>query len=281
VFFSTRRADSCGKPVSVICFADFAKDFSSVLYVSEEVSLNPGARGCFDEHGVFPLNVVRVDNELWGYSCGWSRRKSVDVETAIGLTKSYDGGKTFHRVGTGPVLNASPKEPFLVGDAFVMRHNGGFHMWYIFGTNWAIHGKGGRPERTYKVGHATSHDGIAWAKSDEGRPILTDVLGVDECQALPCVLPHGGCFHMFFCFRESVDFRTNPTRSYRIGHAISNDLLSWSRNDDLSFSNGGHSWDASMMCYPGVCIVDEEIYLLYNGNEFGKEGFGAAILELC
>ena len=33
-----------------------------------------------------------------------------------------------------------------------------------------------------------------------------------------------------------------------------------------------------MMCYPNVFECDDDIYMLYNGNEFGKYGFGLAKL---
>jgi hypothetical protein len=33
------------------------------------------------------------------------------------------------------------------------------------------------------------------------------------------------------------------------------------------------------MCYPHIFQCDEKVYLLYNGNEFGKKGFGIAELE--
>ena len=34
-----------------------------------------------------------------------------------------------------------------------------------------------------------------------------------------------------------------------------------------------------MQCYPHVYESDGIIFLLYNGNEFGRFGFGAAVLE--
>ena len=33
-----------------------------------------------------------------------------------------------------------------------------------------------------------------------------------------------------------------------------------------------------MLCYPHVFEVKDKIFLLYNGNEFGKFGFGLAEL---
>jgi hypothetical protein len=33
-----------------------------------------------------------------------------------------------------------------------------------------------------------------------------------------------------------------------------------------------------MQCYPHVFTCDDRVYMLYNGNEFGKFGFGLAEL---
>jgi hypothetical protein len=34
-----------------------------------------------------------------------------------------------------------------------------------------------------------------------------------------------------------------------------------------------------MMCYPNLFSVDGRGFMLYNGNEFGRWGFGLAVLE--
>lgn len=281
VYFSTRAVDpSNGKFISEVAYADFLHDFSEVFRVSEQAVITRGGLGCFDEHGIFPMNVIRNGQELWGYTCGWSRRVAVSVETGIGLAISRDGGRNFERLGDGPVLTSSLREPFLVGDGFVLKEANTFHMWYIFGTGWRTFVDGGVPERTYKIGHAISCDGVVWDKPSEGTAIIPDRIGVAESQALPCVIKIEGAFHMFFCYRHSHDFRANPARGYRIGHALSDDLESWSRDDEaIPLDSQPGAWDSDMMCYPGVCESHGQIYLLYNGNEFGRHGFGAAVLQ--
>jgi hypothetical protein len=34
-----------------------------------------------------------------------------------------------------------------------------------------------------------------------------------------------------------------------------------------------------MLCYPHVFWCGEKVYMLYNGNAFGRHGFGVAVLE--
>lgn len=280
IFFSTRSIDKTnGKYLSHIASVDMHKNLRDIISVSENTIIPLGNLGCFDEHGIFPMNVLRHGDAIYGYTCGWSRRVSVSVETAIGLALSHDEGLTFQRIGAGPVLASSLHEPFLVGDGFVKFIKDRFQMWYIFGIGWKQYSKDTPPDRIYKIGHAVSNDGINWVK-DEARQIIPDRLGADESQALPSVIEIGGRYHMFFCFRHSCDFRKNKERGYRIGHAYSDDLLNWTRDDEhpqLDVTPG--AWDSDMLCYPHVFEYDDQIYLLYNGNEFGRYGFGLAVLE--
>lgn len=88
-----------------------------------------------------------------------------------------------------------------------------------------------------------------------------------------------GRYHMIFCFRKAYDFRYNPENSYRLGYAYSDDLVNWIRDDSLvGIERSASGWDSEMMCYPNLFSCGGSIYLLYNGNEFGKNGFGLAKL---
>jgi hypothetical protein len=278
IFFSTRKLDFNGKFLSRVCFADFDKSFTKVLRVSEKPVIELGELGCYDEHGIFPLNVLRDNKRILGFIGGWSRRVAVSVETSIGLAYSYDEGLSFHRNGNGPILTSSSNEPFLVGDPFVLNLDGIYHLWYIYGQRWIQGPDSDVKERVYKIAHAVSNDCIIWEK--DNFPLINDILGSDECQALPTVIKIENVYHMVFCYRYATDFRTNKKRGYRLGYAYSKNLQDWIRDDekigiDVSFDG----WDSEMMCYPHLFGFDNNIYLLYNGNEFGRFGFGIAKLE--
>lgn len=279
IYFSTRESDvKNGKFLSHISFVDMNKDFTKVLDISKKTVIPLGELGTFDEHGIFPINVLRDKDKILAYTCGWSRRVSVSVETSTGLAISEDNGVTFKKIGHGPVFTNSPNEPFLVGDSFVQIYNGIYHMWYMFGVRWIDTIDEGA-QRVYKVGHATSNDGINWEK-EEAKQIIPDFLNENECQALPTVVFHKNRYHMYFCYREATGFRKDKTRGYRLGYAYSDDLKNWKRCEEeagIKFSEEG--WDSNMMCYPHIFKCEEKVYLLYNGNEFGRYGFGIAVLE--
>lgn len=277
IYFSTRQKDANGKFLSHIAFVDMSKDLGRVLSVSKRPVVKLGGLGTFDEHGIFPLNVVRDGDRILGYIGGWSRRIAVPVDGSIGFATSRDGGETFQKAGPGPILTASLHEPFMVGDPFVAWFEGVYHMWYIFGTRWIRNASDETWERVYKVAHATSPDGLSWTKED-GSQIVADKLGADECQALPTVARIDGRYHMYFCYREAIGFRTDRNRTYRIGQVQSDDLKTWSRDDaSVGIDVSAAGWDSDMLCYPHLFSCDSKTYLLYNGNEFGRRGFGAAV----
>lgn len=277
IYFSARKRDPRnGKYLSCVSFVDMDKTFRNILHVSTHTVIELGKPGCFDEHGIFPLSILRYGDKVYGYTCGVSRRQSVPVDCSIGFAISTDDGLTFQKLGDGPILTSSLHEPFLAADPFVSRFGGQFHMWYVYGVQWKRYAVDLPPDRIYKIGHAVSQDGISWQK--EGRQIIADSFA-EESQALPSVVRFEGRYHMLFCYRQSFDFRTNRDRSYRIGCAHSDDLVTWTRDDaNVGIDVTESAWDSDMLCYPCIFECDGQIYLLYNGNEFGRYGFGLAHL---
>ena len=124
--------------------------------------------------------------------------------------------------------------------------------------------------------HATSKDGIHWER--DGRPIMSTRVDY-ECQTSATVVEIGNQYHMWFSYRHGVHFR-NPERGYRIGHAVSENLVDWTRDDEaagISLSQTG--WDSEMQCYPSIIRVDGRTWMFYCGNAFGIHGFGYAELD--
>ena len=68
--------------------------------------------------------------------------------------------------------------------------------------------------------------------------------------------------------------------AYRIGYAESENGIQWKRKDDLAgIDVSPDGWDSEMIEYPFIFDHKGSRYMIYNGNGYGKTGFGLAVME--
>lgn len=277
VYFSCRPpADANGQYVSYSAYVDLDRaNLSKVRAVAEKPILGLGGLGEFDEFGIYPVSVAREGDEVLAYYAGWTRCESVPFNVAIGAAISRDDGKTFEKLGNGPILSYTPEEPFVLSGPKIRRFNGKWQLFYIAGQKWKV--VDGRPEPVYKIRLATSEDGIQWHKHN--KDLIESRIEKDEAQASPDVFYANGKYHMFFCYRHSSHYRSKQN-GYRIGYASSMNLVDWVRDDakaGIDISEQG--WDSEMVSYPHVFELDGKTYMAYLGDQVGRYGFGLAELE--
>jgi predicted GH43/DUF377 family glycosyl hydrolase len=277
IYFACRpQPDDDGNYISLSAYADFRRDnITELVRVCEKPLLELGSVGTFDEFGTYFTSVVRKNNDILAYYVGYTRCESVPFTIGIGAAISQDGGNSFKRMGPGPVLPCTVDEPFFLTVPRIRKFNDRWYMWYSAGKRWLKTDK--RAEPVYQIRMATSQDAVNWVK--ENRNLIECKIGENECQACPDVFQYHDKYHMFFCFRSSINYH-GKEGGYRIGYAYSNDLVNWTRDDSmagLGISEDG--WDSEMVSFPHVFALDGEIYLLYLGNQIGRYGFGVAKLE--
>lgn len=75
-------------------------------------------------------------------------------------------------------------------------------------------------------------------------------------------------------------YRSGTGETYRIGYAISSDGKQWKLAlNETGIDVSASGWDSEMIEYPFVFDHEGRRYMLYNGNGYGKTGFGLAVLE--
>lgn len=271
VYFATRPR----RELSLTTYVDIdIDDFSKVIYLNPKPILELGEPGFFDEHGIMPGSVIEKDELVYLYYSGWSRCTNVPYNNFTGLAISKNGGKTFSKYSKEPVINRTPSEIYSSTSPCVFYHDGLWNMWYSSGIDWIR--VNDKYEHTYDIKYAFSKDGLTWNQTNE---IAIEQHDKYEAITKPAVLELDGIFHMWYSYRGSKDFR-DGLDSYRIGYATSKDLKAWKRNDEnsgIDISESG--WDSKMIAYPCIVQIKDQIIMVYNGNNFGEEGFGYAILE--
>lgn len=248
-----------------------AADPARILRVSEKPALDLGAPGSFDENGVVPCAVVRHLDEIRLYYAGYQLGKSVRFYVFSGLAISRDGGETFTRRQHVPVCDRTHEELLFRVIHTIRPENGGWRVWYGAGAEYEVNASGYQCPR-YNIRYMESPDGIDF-KNSVGRVVL-DCRENEQRIGRPFVLKNNGLYQMFFA---AADRKTN----YRLAYAESMDGLDWTRKDEeigIDVSKSG--WDSEMMSYPSVVETNAgETYLFYNGNNYGRDGFGYAVLD--
>jgi hypothetical protein len=234
-------------------------------------SLELGRLGAFDDCGAMPGSLVAHQGRLLMYYTGWTLARAVPFFFFIGVAESRDGGETFRRLSEAPVLGRNHHDPFLTGAPWVINENGHLRMWYISGTEW-VPGKTNdeTPTHYYSVKHATSSDGIVW-QTDER--LCLPYLENEHAIARPVVRVVDGGYHMIYSARRLGE-------TYRIYSANSSDGLLWQRGSSPMINVAPTGWDSEMICYGSRLDCPDGNFLLYNGNAYGRDGFGAARIKV-
>lgn len=269
IFSSSCDASGIARPG----FVDvLPSDPTCVVAVHPEPLMDIGMPGTFDENGVLVTSVVRVpDGRLFMYYVGFEIGTRIRYRLLSGLAISDDDGETFLRHSPVPILERRPDDLYFRGGPCVRLENGRFRMWYVGGSRWLeIDGKA-MPE--YRIKYLESADGADWP--GDGRVVLDITDGDEHGFGRPWILPlpHGG-YEMYYSVRRK------SLRAYRMGHAISEDGVSWQRWDGrmgLDITPGAFDSDAIM--YAAPIRIGEAVYCYYNGNDFGRDGFAVAIRD--
>ena len=75
-------------------------------------------------------------------------------------------------------------------------------------------------------------------------------------------------------------YRSGLGESYRIGYATSRTGSDWElKLSETGIDVSSSGWDSEMIEYPYVFDHRGCRYMLYNGNGYGKSGFGLAIYD--
>lgn len=272
IYYSARTKDVVSLPFYIDVEAGNPQN---ILHIPDKPLAVPGAAGTFDETGITMTSIVQVGNVKYLYYCGWNKRATVPYALSIGVMVVKDDGKLYKKMFDGPIMDRSKYNPIAVSAPFVIYDDGIFKMWYITFTQWKVYD--GRMEPTFVIKYATSDNGIDWNTSDK---VCFNSTYDGESFARPWVLKDNGIYKMWFSSRGPVGYREKGGQHYMVEYAESVDGENWQRQPNKAgISTSETGWDSEMLAYASVIKHNDIYYMLYNGNNFGKTGFGYATYQ--
>lgn len=263
-FFSSRDAQNRSSVGAV----DIDLEQLKVVREFKEPFFTHGPKGSFFADGVSIGNCYVAGGTQYMLFMGWQNPAEAHWRGEIGrLIVTSD--LTLKLENTAPFIGLNEQDSISLSYPWVHKNSATeFHMWFGSTQTWDA----GNGEMHHTIEHATSTDGHHWTRTQHSIP---SEIGVAQAFSRPTVLKaENGEYRMWF------SYRCGSGRTYRIGQARSKDAKAWNLHlHDAVIPTATNGWDSEMVEYPFVFEHDQATYMLYNGNGYGKTGFGIAELK--
>lgn len=256
------------KGVGRIGYVDVSSENpSEILGASASPVLDVGQKGMFDDNGVILGDVIRVGDKVYMYYVGFQLVGKVKFLAYTGLAISNDNGQSFERVSQSPILDRHDEALYIRAVHSVLFEDGMFKIWYATGNGWQSINDVSYPK--YDINYIESVDGVSF-RGQGVKCLENDLCNLEYRIGRPRVYRDKELYIMNFTY-GTTDGR------YKAGQASSYDGISWNRNDnELGVDISRSGWDSKHLSYPSIISVGERMYMFYNGNDMGINGFGYA-----
>lgn len=260
VFFSGRDENN----KSSVGYVDIDILKLEVVNICKEPLLKYGDENSFCSHGISIGNVYKQNGKQFILFMGWNIRNNEHWRGDVGRIELIGNDKMILNPETS-FMGTDKEDKVSLSYPFVIYHEGIYKMWYGSTVLWQSENN----EMVHVIKYATLKDGETWERKGIAIPYE---LGVAQAFSRPVVLIDEQGYHMWY------SYRSGDGTKYRIGYSTSTDGITWQRkHDEVGIDVSAEGWDSEMICYPFVFEHKEKKYMLYNGNDFGKDGFGIAV----
>jgi hypothetical protein len=264
IYFSARDEQNRSRTFSLLWNAARPDE---VFDVESTPFLDIGETGAFDDSGAMLtwITDTAAKDKLY-YYIGWNLGVTVPFRNALGVALVRES-RVVKRY-SGPTLDRALDEPHFIGSACVLRDESGvYRNWYLSCVGWdRVNGK---LLHRYHIKYAESDDGLHWRRT--GRVAIDFAHPGEFAISRPSVVRDRDSYRMWYSYRGE---------QYRIGYAESADGIAWERRDaDAGIVPSSDGWDGKAIAYPHVFDHKGTRFMLYNGNDYGRTGFGIAVAE--
>jgi predicted GH43/DUF377 family glycosyl hydrolase len=222
----------------------------------------------WDRGGVETVSVLEDGGQYWLWYAGYQRREEPPLSMKIGVATSPDG-VNWEKAAENPVIDsgsAGEWDESFVESPSVVKLSGTFYMWYT----------GVDSQSRYRIGLATSEDGIHWIKNPANPVFSPDASNEWENAVVyaPAVIRDIDQFVMFYVGLNAGTF----LNAMRIGMATSTDGVSWTRPQSVPVLDVGAAaaWDEQGAFVPTVVMRADRYEMWYLSGKNPNEKIGLA-----
>jgi hypothetical protein len=197
---------------------------------------------------------------------GWKNYVDKHWEGRIGYIR-IDSQGNLTELEPKPWMDLDNQDPISLSYPAVYRDRNSVMIWYGSTLTWDA----GNGEMLHILKEARL--------SSDGRVIKGDIklpyiLGSAQAFSRPAIVQIDKHFLLAYSYRGYMT-------KYRIGFMLIGNFNSASHLGGLSpFLTSKDEWDSEMVEYPSFFSFQKQLFMLYNGNSFGKTGIGIVRIDI-
>jgi hypothetical protein len=249
---------------------DYSFKEKKIKKYSKKPILKKGRLGCFDDCAVIPSHIIKINNKIYLYYIGWTRGVSVPYISSLGLALSNKINGNFKKYSEAPILGRNKNDPIFTASCFVYKNKKNYEMIYTSNKSWK-NNSFFIPNYNLKI--ASSKNGVYW--NTNSNFLLKNKSTKEIAITRPWLIYEKKKKFLFYSYK---DYK-NKGRNYKIGYAEKYENK-WIRKDkNMKFQISNKGFDKNMQEYGSIVKHDNNLYMFYNGNNYGEDGIGLARLE--
>jgi len=263
IFFSTRDTFNRSHTTFVDLNMQDWRPGKKLIHTQKVSTFSPGKIGLFDDCGVTVSTFLKTKSGLYAYYLGWTNKKTTLFSNEIGIAY-VDKNYKFSRIQNLPIYGRTEDEPLTFGYPTIFKFNNKISMYYDGIKEWNLENP---TKYKFNLREATLNKRNKW--------ILTNK------ELIKLKLNERAITRSSFMILDGkliMIYSLDVAGKYELAAAYRNNKGKWTGMNNFTFVNSGHEWDSIQNCYPSIFESNNEFYMLYNGNGYGKSGFGIAKL---
>ena len=263
IFFSTRDIFNRSHTTFVDLNLQYWRPGNKLIHTQKKPTFSPGKIGLFDDCGVTVSTFLKTKSGMYAYYLGWTQKKTTLFSNEIGIAY-VDKNYNFNRIQNLPIYGRTEVEPLTFGYPTILKYNNKISMYYDGIKKWNL-----KNQASYKFNlrEAIYNKKDKWIFTNKE---LIKLKSNERAITRPTF--------MILNKKLIMIFSLDVAGKYELAAACQNNNGKWSRMNNFTFVNSGQEWDSIDNCYPSIFESNNQYYMLYNGNGYGKSGFGIAKL---
>jgi hypothetical protein len=256
IIFNSRDVENRSSIYSI----DFFPEKLEPDYDSVSLQHTYGEESSYFSHGISVGQLFSLDGQRRLSVMGWKNYRDKHWEGRVGSISINENGDLM-QLDPEPWMDLDSEDPISLSYPAIYTFNNSTKIWYGSTISWDT----GNGEMLHILKEATiSEDGQIIKSNIE----IPHILGSAQAFSRPAIVAIEKSHLMAYSYR-------GDGTKYRIGFILLEDFSSASHLGGISpLLTSISEWESDMVEYPSFFRFKNQLFMLYNGNSFGKTGVG-------